>query len=237
MPFKVGVTSGIYHAARAAELATSVKKLGYGLTRGANCMEIPVDVAHEVTFTQGRDIRHISAKQGMEVLIHGDLQIPVGIPERGEWRDSFDRMTKSLRSAVFAGGSYIDFHACLSTWLEMITYAGRKLTMSFCDHEGRFISHILKECKDLRDWLVNNKHELFIHDILSRDERIELNHRVNIGAEKWRKEETEKKVRAHLEKFRREFEEAGKEGKKSADAIIDKFVDDVIITGLPPRNR
>ncbi len=53
MSLKVGVTSGIYYAARAEELSTIMRKLGYTLTRGTAVMEIPADVAHEVPYTQG----------------------------------------------------------------------------------------------------------------------------------------------------------------------------------------
>jgi hypothetical protein len=145
MPYKVGVTTGLYTIARAEELATTVRKLGFALTRGTTAIEIAGDVPHEVTQTEGREVRYIARKQGIDILFHGSLTIPMCMPERTEWRDAQDHMQKSVRSAVYTGAKYVDFHACLNVWLELMTYAGRKLTMVFCDHEGNFIGKILKE--------------------------------------------------------------------------------------------
>ncbi len=168
--FRVGVTSGLYHVARADELATIMRKLNYTLTRGAAAMQLDADIPHEVTYTQGREIRHMARKQNVTLLFHGDLNIPMGIPERGEWRDAQDRMHKSIRSAVYIGAKYVDFHSELNIWLELITYTGRKVSMSFCDHGGRFISHVLKENEKLRDWFINRKHEQFMSDIFWNEE-------------------------------------------------------------------
>ena len=143
MVLRVGTSSGIYYASREVELHNTLRKVGYTLTRGTSAMEIAFDVAHEVTFTEGHSIRHMARKQGVQLNAHGDLAVPICIPERGEWRDAHDRMIKSIRSAVFLGAHYIDFHACLNIWLELITYAGRKLTMAFCDEQGQFISEVL----------------------------------------------------------------------------------------------
>ncbi len=180
MPYKVGVTSGLYTVARGAELATTVRKIGYALTRGTSVIEISADVPHEVTETEGEEIRHIAKKQGIDLLFHGSLTIPMCMPERGEWRDAQDHMEKSFRSAVFSGCKYVLFHACLNIWLELMTYAGRKLTMSFCDHKGRFIKEILKENKDLREWFVEKKADDYVRDILVTEEinQISSKHRV-----------------------------------------------------------
>ena len=86
MALKVGVSSGIYYAAREAELHNTMRKLGYTITRGTAAMEIAVDVAHEVTFTEGGQIRHIAKKQGVMLNLHGDLAVPMEIPERGDRR-------------------------------------------------------------------------------------------------------------------------------------------------------
>ena len=141
MGFKIGTTPGLHYIARAPELATTIKKIGYVLTRGINTIELPLDLPSEVTFTDAKQIRHIVKKQGIELNIHGDLQIALDMPERSDWRDSHERITKSLRSAIYVGATYIDFHACINIWLELLTYGtGRKMTLSFCDHKGRFIS-------------------------------------------------------------------------------------------------
>ena len=131
MPYKVGVTTGLYTIARAEELGTTINKLDFALTRGASAMEVAGDVSHEVTETEGRQIRYIAKRQGIEILWHGSLTVPVCMPERAEWTDAHDHMTKSVRSAVYAGATYVDFHACLNAWLELMTYAGRKLTLVF----------------------------------------------------------------------------------------------------------
>ncbi len=196
MPYQIGVTTGLYNIARAEELATTVRKLGFALTRGTSAVEIAGDVPHEVTETEGREVRYIAKKQGLDILWHGSLTIPMCMPERGEYRDAEDHIKKSIRSAVFAGAKYIDFHACLNVWLELMTYAGRKLTMTFCDHEGHFIARIMKENKQLRDWFVDEKWEDFVHDVLTREEITKATAKGHAEAETTRREETSKQLRA-----------------------------------------
>jgi hypothetical protein len=196
MGYKIGVTTGLHYIARSEELATAIKKLGYGLTRGTTAIEIAMDVPHEVTETDGLELRHIAKKQETEVLMHGSLTIPMGIPERSDWRDAQDHIEKSIRSSVRAGAKYVDFHACLNIWLELMTYTSRKLTMSFCDHEGRFISHILQECKPLREWFVEERGSDYIRDILKRKEFTEMESEITLGVDKWHKEEQQRRLSA-----------------------------------------
>lgn len=169
--FQVGVSSGIYMAAHSPELGSIVRKLGYALTRGTNAIELAADVPHEIDYTQGKELRYIADKQGLTLLFHGSLTVPITMPERGEWRDAQDHIQKSVRSAVMGGCKYVNFHACLRIWLEMMTYAGRKLTMAFCDHKGNFISEILKENEKLREWFVQRKWDIYGGDILTDEER------------------------------------------------------------------
>lgn len=198
MPFKVAVTSGIYSAARTEELSNAIKKLGYTLTRGVNAVEIAADVAHEVPYSHGVEIRHMAKKQRVDILMHGDLQVPFEIPERGEWRDAQDRLRKSIRSAVYAGSKYVNFHACLNIWLELMTYAGRKLTFSFCDENGHFISQMLKKSERLRKWFIEKKADVYQSDIFTRDERVKLSSKIQAEEEEWRRKETEKRLRLSL---------------------------------------
>jgi hypothetical protein len=152
MGFKIGVTSGIYSAARSEELGEVVRKLGYGLTRGASTIEVALDVPH------------------------------MCIPERSDYRDAHDHMQKSVRSAIHCGAKYVDFHASLNIWLELMTYTSRKLTMSFCDHRGHFISKIMKENEMLRKWFVKEKGASrygYLNDILNDDEMNKLNLKLN----------------------------------------------------------
>jgi len=152
---RVGVTTGLYYIARAEELATTLKKVGYGLTRGTDVIEISGDSPHEITQTEGEEIRHLAEKQGIDLLFHGSLTIPMAIPERSDWRDAHDHIQKSIRSAVYAGCKYVLFHACLHFWLEMITYTTSKLEIVMCDHLGRFVSEIFHENDRLREWFIS----------------------------------------------------------------------------------
>jgi hypothetical protein len=156
MPFRVGVTTGLYYVAHDVSLASTVKKIGYTLTRGAEVVEISGDSPHEITETEGLEMRNISKNQGMDFLFHGSLTVPMCMPERTDWRDAQDHMEKSLRSAVNAGCKYVLFHACLHFWVELLTYTGTKLTITMCDHAGNFISEILYKNKRLRRWFVDN---------------------------------------------------------------------------------
>jgi DNA-binding transcriptional MerR regulator len=194
MGYKIGVTTGLHYVARSEELATAVKKLGFGLTRGTTAIEIALDVPHEITETEGVEVRHIADKQGVDVLMHGSLTIPMGIPERSDWRDADDHIRKSIRSAVRAGAKYVDFHACLNIWLELMTYTSRKLTMSFCDHEGHFISRILKECKPLREWFVEKRGNDYMRDILKREEFTKMESEITLEIDRWYKEEQQKRL-------------------------------------------
>jgi sugar phosphate isomerase/epimerase len=192
MGYKVGVTTGLYSIARSEEIATSVRKVGFALTRGTSAIEIAGDVPHEVTETEGREIRHIAKKQGLDILFHGSLTVPMCVPERGEYRDAQDHMEKSVRSAVFSGAKYVNFHACLNIWLELMTYAGRKLTMIFCDHEGNFISKILKDNERLREWFIKERWDDYVRDILSSDDMERASASTSVDAENFRRQETER---------------------------------------------
>jgi sugar phosphate isomerase/epimerase len=178
--FKVGVSSGIYGVAHSAELSSIVRKLGYALTRGADTIEIAGDVPHEINYTEGKELRYIAEKQGLTLLFHGSLTVDMSMPERGEWRDAHDHIQKSIKSAVMGGCKYVNFHACVNFWLEMMTYGGRKFTAAFCDSEGHFVSDIFKENEKLRKWFVKRRWREFYGDILRRDEIIKIQSQAEI---------------------------------------------------------
>ena len=81
MPYQVGVTTGLYTIARAEEISTTVRKIDFAISRGASAIEVSGDVPHEVTETEGRQIRYIARKQGVEILWHGSLTIPMCMPD------------------------------------------------------------------------------------------------------------------------------------------------------------
>ncbi len=161
LKFKVGTTSGIYHAARSEELADIIGKLSYTLTRGAACLELASDVPHEVNYTQGKELRHIAEKQGVEITSHGSLSVAMGIPELIEWSSAQEHMQKSLKSAVHAGAKYIDFHSCLREWLELFTYAGSRLHIIMSDWDGNFIGEIFKNNPKLAKWFAHDSRYRF----------------------------------------------------------------------------
>lgn len=240
MTLKVGITTGLYSISRAEELATTVRKLGFGLTRGTSVIEIPVDVPHEITETEGKEMRYIAEKQGITLLSHGSLTISMGIPERGEWRDAQDHMQKSVRSAVYSGSKYVNFHSCLNLWLELMTYSSRKLTMAFCDHEGNFITNILKgdskESSNLRKWFIKERGDLYFDDIFNRKERTEIEAEISTKMKKWEKEEQENKIREILTKELPDFLVDPNTGEKiPRKRIIDRAVRDTLTMGTPPR--
>lgn len=161
--FKVAVSSGIYYAARSDEINTLVKKTGYALTRGAGAVEIASDIPHEINFSEGKEIRYISEKMGVDMLLHGDLQAPLELPDRTEWLITQNKLEKSVKSGIYGGCKYVNFHSCLREWLELFTYAGQRLEIVMCDHFGRAIGkHIFKDEADgkpqngkkLRDWFI-----------------------------------------------------------------------------------
>ncbi|HJW97319.1 MAG TPA: hypothetical protein VJ485_04120 [archaeon] len=249
MPYKLAVTSGLYYIARGEELATAVRKLGFGLTRGTSAIEIALDVPHEITQTDGEELRQIARKQEVDILIHGSLTMPFEVPERGEWRDAHDHMQKSIRSAVFSGAKYVNFHACLNIWLELMTYAGRKLTMTFCDHEGRFISEILKEEPKLREWFVENRaiEYHYFRDILTSKEIEEVSVKAHIErGEYWARDERDKRVQALAKKLGRPITEeeyakiqddVNKQASLERASLSDKYVKDKVRENLARGDR
>jgi len=203
MPFKVGVTTGLYYIAHDVSLATTVKKIGYALTRGADVIEISGDTPHEISYTEGEEIRNLANNQGLDLLFHGSLTVPIEMPERTDWRDAQDHMEKSVRSAVHAGCTYVLFHACLHFWVELLTYTGTKLTITMCDHDGNFISEILYKNTKLRKWFVDNMRTLgdisYERFILSDEEFNDAVGRVHSQARMWEAEERQRRLKPYID--------------------------------------
>jgi hypothetical protein len=171
LKLKVAVSTGLFGIAHPEDLATVVRKVGYGLTRGAGAIEIGGDVPHEVDYSEGHEIRYIARKQGIDLNFHGSLTIPFEIPEMVQWQEADDHVQKSLKSAVYAGSKYIDFHACLHFWLEMMSYVGARLEIIMCDWDGRFIGELLYENKLLRDFFIDYYWDKYDSLILGEDIR------------------------------------------------------------------
>jgi len=237
MPYKIGVTSGLYTVARAEELADSIRKLGYALTRGGSVIELAGDVPHEITETDGTEIRHIAEKQGIDITFHGSLTMAMEMPERVEYRDAQDHLQKSIRSAVFAGAKYVNVHASLNIWLELMTYAGRKLTMVFCDHRGRFFADLMKgddePTRKLRAWFVQKKGEEFMRDIFTDNYWAQLRYKLNQQVEKMRRQMQANRVSAFLEQRLPKVIHT-RAGPISRADYIDEVVGEVLTRGIPP---
>lgn len=200
---KVGVTTGLYYIARAEELATSLKKIGYALTKGANAIEISGDTPHEIDYTLGEEIRHLAEKQGIDLCFHGSLTTPFEIPERSDWRDAHEHVLKSIRSAVFSGCKYVLFHACLHFWLEMITFTSSKLEIIMCDFDGNFISEILHKDRRLRKWFAWKMWEYerqYVGQILRAEEIQEAEGRAHSEVRLWETSERQKRMQEEIAK-------------------------------------
>ena len=78
-----------------------VKKIGYALTRGAGAVEIASDIPHEINFSEGKEIRYISEKMEVDMLLHGDLQAPLELPDRTEWIITQNKLEKAVKSGVY----------------------------------------------------------------------------------------------------------------------------------------
>ncbi|MBL7170262.1 MAG: hypothetical protein ISS48_04540 [Candidatus Aenigmarchaeota archaeon] len=157
LQFRIGATSGIYYVARAEEMAGIIQKLSYTLTRGAAVLELAGDVPHEVDYTQGKELRHISKAQGVDITFHGALTVPMCMPEMIEWNNAQQHIQKSVLSAVFCGAKYVNFHSCLKEWLELFTYASSRLHIIMSDCRGKFIGKMFYKNEKLAEWYVNDK--------------------------------------------------------------------------------
>lgn len=171
LKLKAAVSTGLFGIAHGEELATVVRKIGYALTRGTSAIEIAGDVPHEIDFTEGLEIRRIARKQEIDLNLHGSLTIPFEIPELVQFREAEDHIQKSLKSAVYGGCKYVDFHACLHFWLEMLTYVGARLEIIMCDWKGRFISEIIYENPKLRKIFIETYWDKYDSLILGEDSR------------------------------------------------------------------
>jgi len=189
LKLKVAVSTGLFGIAKGEELATVVRKIGYGLTRGTSAIELAGDVPHEVEFTDGIELRYIARKQGIDINMHGSLVIPFCIPEMIQWQEAQDHAEKSIKAAVYAGAKYIDFHACLHFWVEMLTYTGSRLEIMMADWWGRFVSDLLYEVEELREYFIERFWEKYGSYILGEEiraisYRAELEARANIDRKK-----------------------------------------------------
>lgn len=222
---KVGVTTGLYYIARAEELATSLKKIGYGLTRGTDSIEISGDTPHEIDYTIGKEIRHLAEKQGLDLCFHGSLTVPMAIPERSDWRDGQDHVEKSIRSAVFGGCKYVLFHACLHFWLEMMTYTSQKLEIIMCDHIGYSVSEVLYENKRLREWFLGKMWDYdrpYPQQIVEEDDLQDATGRAQTERELlWRKIRDEK-MKEYLKGY---LDESGKQIKQIPPDVEKKVME------------
>ena len=86
--FKVSISSGLYYIGRDQQLSTVVGKVGYALTKGTNSIDISADNFNEVNLTEGKEIRYIAEKQGIELTMHGSLQVPMCVPDRIQWKEA-----------------------------------------------------------------------------------------------------------------------------------------------------
>ena len=181
LKLKVSVSTGLFGIAKGEELATTVRKIGYGLTRGTSAIEFAADVPHEVEFTDGAELRYIARKQGIDIGFHGSLVVPFCIPEMIQWQEAQDHAEKSIKAAVYAGAKYIDFHSCLHFWVEMLTYTGSRLEIMMADWWGRFVSDLLYEEPELQDYFIERFWEKYGSYILGEEIRA-ISYRAEVQA-------------------------------------------------------
>jgi len=215
--FKVAVSTGLFGIARAEEIATAVKKIGYGLTRGTSAIEISGDVPHEINFTEGLELRYIAEKQGIDLNLHGSLTVPFCIPDVTQWKEAQDHVEKSIKSAVYGGCKYVNFHSCLYQWVERITYAGRRFEIMMGDWKGRFINEILAEpdMDELREYFVEEFWEEYGNAILGEKYR-EIYYKAEVQASR--------QVRAEIREEEATPEEIAKRTAQKLYELLRKFV-------------
>ncbi len=157
--FKVSASTGLYKVAADPQIQTLEKKVGYILTRGVSAIDIASDIFNEINFSEGFEIRRIAEHQSVDLTLHGSLQVPIGIPDRVVWYEAYEHIKGSLKSAIFGGCGLVNFHSSLNEWLEMITFAGRRLEISMCDWEGNPIRAAVTSSQKMKDWLVENEYD------------------------------------------------------------------------------
>ena len=215
--FKVAVSTGLFMIGRAEDIATAIKKIGYALTRGTSAIEISGDVPHEINFTEGLELRYIAEKQGIDLNLHGSLTVPFCIPDVTQWKEAQDHVEKSIKSAVYGGCKYVNFHSCLYQWVERITYAGRRFEIMMGDWKGRFINEILAEpdMDELREYFVEEFWEEYGNAILGEKYR-EIYYKAEVQASR--------QVRAEIKEEEATPEEIAKRTAQKLYELLRKFV-------------
>lgn len=218
---KVAVSSGLYTIARDESLATVVRKVAYALTRGTGAIEIGGDYPHEVDYTEGSEIRYIAKKQKIDINLHGSLTVPFCIPEMVQWQEADDHVHKSLKSAVYCGAKYVDFHACLHYWLEMMSYVGSRLENIMCDWNGEFVSEMLFKSELLREFFIKYYWDKYDRAILGEEMTII-----------YYKSQEEASLKAREQRMQQIPEEEIKEVSEKTATIHKKILEDYIKDAL-----
>ena len=215
--FKVAVSTGLFMIGRTEDIATAIKKIGYALTRGTSAIEIYGDVPHEINFTEGLELRYIAEKQGIDLNLHGSLTVPFCIPDVTQWKEAQDHVEKSIKSAVYGGCKYVNFHSCLYQWVERITYAGRRFEIMMGDWKGRFINEIPAEpdMDELREYFVEEFWEEYGNAILGEKYR-EIYYKAEVQASR--------QVRAEIKEEEATPEEIAKRTAQKLYELLRKFV-------------
>lgn len=207
--FKVGTTPGLYGVARTPELASALRKFGFGILKGVDFLESILDVPYEISVTEGRLIREAMQKMGVELAIHGALEVDWTRGERAAWNSARDVVQACIRSAVYAGAKYLLFHASVHRWPETLTAPEIPVVFVMVDELGRHIRDRLKEVRELREWFVERYMERYYEYVMLPEELRKLSS-VLISFE-WslrrRLEEMLQRKEITEEEFVRRFEE------------------------------
>ncbi len=221
----------MYGVARTSELASALRKFGFGITKGVEVLESILDVPHEISYSEGKEIRDLTEKMGVEALIHGALDTPVTMGEMELWRRAQDTMERSIRSAIMCGASYVLFHGSVWRWPETLTAAELPVSWTMVDELGRPIRERLKEPeeKELREWFVEKywrtyagyillpeEDRLIEAEILAKTRELEekLGERLRKGEKEAVEEFTRERGKFYETKIKEVLKEHLEEGKK-----------------------
>ncbi len=131
MPYKVGISTGMYRVGKDPGLLGFVQKIiGWGGTAGVRMVQIDVDTTAEFYEPEiEKMVKRVIKKYGMEVGIHGEIGELMSLDSgsRAVWNQSHLRLCETLSFADKFGAKFVNVHMSANKLLSSREYESQRL--------------------------------------------------------------------------------------------------------------
>ncbi len=131
MPYKVGISTGMYRVGKDPGLLGFVQKIiGWGGTAGVRMVQIDVDTTAEFYEPEiEKMVKRVIKKYGMEVGIHGEIGELMSLDSgsRAVWNQSHLRLCETLSFADKFGAKFVNVHLSANKLLSSREYESQRL--------------------------------------------------------------------------------------------------------------